>query len=98
MPFSEWRLTTCAMRKPEFSEQLPERSPELIGTHMEDFICPCILGALFQELEWSPRARILVTFCLSFLRFDLKKHALKGEGLETSSEYICEVLESSETF
>ena len=26
-------------------------------------ICPCILGALFQELGWSPRARIRLCLC-----------------------------------
>ena len=37
IPFWEWRLTTCATRKPQFSEQLPESFLELMGTHTEDF-------------------------------------------------------------
>ena len=41
--------TTWAIRKPQFLEQLPERFPKLMGTHTQDFICPCILGALSQE-------------------------------------------------
>ena len=45
------------MRKPQFSEQLLERFPELMGTDMKDFHVPCVLGVLFQELGWSPRAR-----------------------------------------
>ena len=35
---------TCAMQKPEFSEQLPERFPELMGTHMKDFHLPLHWG------------------------------------------------------
>ena len=57
IPFSEWPLTTWSTRNPQFSEQLSERFPELPRTHPKDFICPCILGAFFQELGWSPRTR-----------------------------------------
>ena len=38
--FSEWHLTTWAIRNPQFSEQLPERFPELMGTHMKYFHLP----------------------------------------------------------
>ena len=56
IPFSEWHPTTRAIRTPQFSEQLPERFPELMGTHMKNYICPSILGAFFQELGWTLRA------------------------------------------
>ena len=37
IPFSEWHPTTWAIRNPRFSEQLPERFPELMGTHTKYF-------------------------------------------------------------
>ena len=40
IPFSEWHPTTWAIRTPQFSEQLPERFPELMGSHMEAFHLP----------------------------------------------------------
>ena len=39
------------------------------------FICPCILGAFFQELGWSPRTRLIATSNypnLKLARFDGK--------------------------
>ena len=60
IPFSEWHLTTWAIRKPQFSEQLPERFPELVGTHMKDFHLPLHSRSVFQEFGWSPRLRVLV--------------------------------------
>ena len=47
------------MRKPEFSEQLPERFPEFMGTHMKDFHVPLHSQSVFYpELGRSPRARL----------------------------------------
>ena len=43
--------------KPQFSEQLPERCPELMGTHMEDVHLPMHSRSVFFLLGWSPRAR-----------------------------------------
>ena len=55
IPFSEWHPTTWAIRKPQFSEQLPERFPELMGTHKKKiFICPSILGAFFLRIGVVP--------------------------------------------
>ena len=60
IPFSEWHLTTWAVRKPQFSEQLPERSPELVGTHMKDLHLPLHSRSVFRELGWPPRGREVV--------------------------------------
>ena len=38
--FSEWHLTTRAIRKPQFSEQLSEQFPEMVGTQLQDFHLP----------------------------------------------------------
>ena len=59
IPFLEWHLTTWAIRKPQFSEQLPERFPELMGTHMKDSIGPTLLEHYFQELGWPQHARLI---------------------------------------
>ena len=53
IPFSEWHLTTWAIRKPQFSEQLPE----LAGTHMKDFHLPLHSRSLFSRMGWSPPFR-----------------------------------------
>ena len=44
--------------KPQFSEQLPERFPEMMGTRMKSFHLPFhSRSVFFQESGWSPRAR-----------------------------------------
>ena len=57
IPFSEWHPTTWATRKPQFSEQLPEPFPELMGTYLKDFHLPQHSRRFFSRIGWSPRAR-----------------------------------------
>ena len=51
---------TCAMRKPQFSEQLPERFPELMGTHMEDFHLPMHSRSVFLSKIGVVTARQII--------------------------------------
>ena len=46
------------MRKPHFSEQLPERFPEFMGTHMKDFHLPMHSRSVFfvEKHFGGPRA------------------------------------------
>ena len=54
IPFSEWHPTTRAIRKPQFSEQLPERFPELTGTRMKDFHLPLLSRSVFSRIGVVP--------------------------------------------
>ena len=54
IPFSEWHPTTWAIQKPEFSEQLPERFPELMGTRMKDFHLPWHSRSVFSRIGVVP--------------------------------------------
>ena len=51
IPFSECHPTTWAIRQPQFSEQLPQRFPELMGTHMKDFHLPLHSRSIFSK-DW----------------------------------------------
>ena len=50
------------MQKPQSSEQLPERFPELMGTHMKDFHLPLHSRSVFQALGWSLCTRFSPSF------------------------------------
>ena len=56
IPFSEWHLTTWAIRKPQFSEQLPERYPGIGGNpHERSSFAPSFSERFFEN--WGgPRA------------------------------------------
>ena len=58
IPFSEWHPTTWAIRTPQFSEQLPERFPELMGTQMKDFHLPQMKDFHLPQHSWSVFSRI----------------------------------------
>ena len=65
IPFSEWQPTTWAIRKPKFSEQLPERVPELVGTHMKDSHLPQHSRSVFSRIGVVPK-RQNDTICISY--------------------------------
>ena len=46
---------------PQFSEQLPERFPELVGTHMKDFHLPLHSRSAFSRIGVGPARQSLVT-------------------------------------
>ena len=61
IPFSELHPTTWAIRAPQFSEQLPERFPELMGTHMKDFHLPLHSRSVFARMGVVPTRKITYT-------------------------------------
>ena len=55
IPFSEWRLLTCAMRTPQFSEQVPGVIPGIaMGPHMGDFHLPMHSRSVFSRIGFVP--------------------------------------------
>ena len=54
IPFSEWHPTTWAIRKRQFSEQLSERFPELVGARMKDFHLPFHSRSVFSRIGVVP--------------------------------------------
>ena len=66
IPFLEWHPTTWAIRKPKFSEQLPERFPEIqfAGTRMKDFHLPQHSRSVFSRIGVVP-ARQTTTRCVA---------------------------------
>ena len=71
LPFSEWHPTTWAIRKPKFSEQLPEWFPELMGTHMKDLHLPLHSRSVFFKNWGGPHAP---EFYYNFTRISLELH------------------------
>ena len=60
IPFSEWHLTTWATRKPQFSEQLSEPFPELMGNPHERFsFDPAFSERFFKNWGGPPRTRVV---------------------------------------
>ena len=81
IPFLEWHLTTWAIRKPQFSEQLPERCSEW-GAHMTD--CH---GAFFPGIARDSRKEPKIGQLLILTHFRLG-FGIWASGAERPQELI----------
>ena len=71
------------MRKPQFSEQLPERFPELMGTHMKDFNLPMYSRSVFFKNCGGPRTSEY--WDVTRLRLQLLNYYSNRNGYQTNS-------------